>query len=126
MRQLLIVPMFLILSTAVCQFRVTPAIKKYELPVIPSKPISPSPLGLQPDEQSVYTYQSPSLTSLPASSQNQSQAFWINNITSLSYNNGKFGTYYYWDLQGNLRGTRGFIDLSGKSKLGIKLLFPWH
>ena len=126
MKRLLIVPMFLILSTVAAQFRVTAAIKKYELPVMPAKLITPSPLGLQPDEQGIYTYQSPSLTSLPASSQNQSQAFWINSVTSLTYNNGKFGTYYYWDLQGNLRGTRGFIDLSGKNKLGIKLLFPWH
>ena len=126
MKLLLIIPMFLILSTVAAQFRVTEAIKKYELPVMPTKLIAPSPLGLQPDEQGIYTYQSPSLTSLPASSQNQSQAFWINSVTSLTYNNGKFGTYYYWDLQGNLRGTRGFIDLSGKNKLGIKLLFPWH
>ena len=126
MKLLLIIPMVLLLNTASAQFRVTAAIKKYELPVMPVKLITPSPLGLQPDEQGIFTYQSPSLTSLPASSQNQSQAFWINSVTSLTYNNGKFGTYYYWDLQGNLRGTRGFIDLSGKNKLGIKLLFPWH
>ena len=126
MKLLLIIPMVLLLNTASAQFRVTAAIKKYELPVMPAKLITPSPLRLQPDEQGIFTYQSPSLTSLPASSQNQSQAFWINSVTSLTYNNGKFGTYYYWDLQGNLRGTRGFIDLSGKNKLGIKLLFPWH
>ena len=68
MKRLLIVPMFLILSTVAAQFRVTAAIKKYELPVMPAKLITPSPLGLQPDEQGIYTYQSPSLTSLPASS----------------------------------------------------------
>jgi hypothetical protein len=126
MKLLLTIPMLLLLNTAVSQFRATPVFKKYELPVIPSKPISPSPFGLQPDEQGVYHYQSPALTSLPATSINQSPAFWINNVTTLSYNNGKFGTYYYWDLQGNLRGTRGFIDLSGKNRRGIKLLFPWH
>lgn len=51
---------------------------------------------------------------------------WIGNVTSQSFNNGKFGTYYYWDMQGNLQGTRGFIDLAGKNKRGFKLLFPWR
>jgi hypothetical protein len=51
---------------------------------------------------------------------------WIGNVTSQSFNNGKFGTFYYWDMQGNLQGTRGFIDLAGKNKRGFKLLFPWR
>jgi hypothetical protein len=51
---------------------------------------------------------------------------WIGSVTSQSFNNGKFGTYYYWDMQGNLQGTRGFIDLAGKNKRGFKLLFPWR
>jgi hypothetical protein len=29
-------------------------------------------------------------------------------------------------MQGNLQGTRGFIDLAGKNKRGFKLLFPWR
>ncbi len=51
---------------------------------------------------------------------------WIGSVTSQSFNNGKFGTFYYWDMQGNLQGTRGFIDLAGKNKRGFKLLFPWR
>ncbi len=52
--------------------------------------------------------------------------FWTGTVTSLSFNKGKFGTYYYWDVQGNLRGMRGFIDISGKNKRGLKLVFPWR
>jgi hypothetical protein len=51
--------------------------------------------------------------------------FWTGTVTTMSFNKGKFGTFYYWDVQGNLRGTRGFIDLSGKDKRGFKLVFPW-
>ncbi|MBS1680887.1 MAG: hypothetical protein JST48_04170 [Bacteroidetes bacterium] len=56
----------------------------------------------------------------------QNQFYWTSSVTAMSYNQGKFGTYYYWDMQGNLSGTRGFIDLSGKHKRGFKLLFPWR
>jgi hypothetical protein len=52
-------------------------------------------------------------------------SFWTGTVTTMSYNKGKFGTLYYWDVQGNLRGTRGFIDISGKDKRGFKLVFPW-
>jgi hypothetical protein len=56
----------------------------------------------------------------------QNNFFWTGNVTSMSYNKGKFGTYFYWDVQGNLRGTRGFIDISGKNKRGLKLTFLWR
>jgi len=56
----------------------------------------------------------------------QNNFFWTGNITTMSYNKGKFGTYFFWDVQGNLRGTRGFIDISGKNKRGLKLTFLWR
>lgn len=56
----------------------------------------------------------------------QNNFFWTGNVTTMSYNQGKFGTYFYWDVQGNLRGTRGFIDISGKNKRGLKLTFLWR
>jgi hypothetical protein len=56
----------------------------------------------------------------------QSNFFWTGNITTMSYNKGKFGTYFYWDVQGNLSGTKGFIDISGKNKRGLKLTFLWR
>jgi hypothetical protein len=52
--------------------------------------------------------------------------FWAGTVTTMSYNKGKFGTYLYWDVQGNLRSTRGFIDISGKNKRGLKLTFLWR
>jgi len=56
----------------------------------------------------------------------QNTFFWAGTVTTMSFNKGKFGTLYYWDVQGNLRGTRGFIDISGKNKRGFKLVFPWR
>jgi len=56
----------------------------------------------------------------------QNNFFWTGTVTTMSFNKGKFGTLYYWDIQGNLRGTRGFIDISGKNKRGFKLVFPWR
>lgn len=52
--------------------------------------------------------------------------YWTSAITSQSYGKGKIGTFYYWDMQGNLREMRGFIDIAGKNKRGLKLIFPWR
>ena len=52
--------------------------------------------------------------------------YWTGNITSQSYGKGKWGTFYYWDVQGNLRDMKGFIDIAGKNKRGLKLVFPWR
>jgi hypothetical protein len=110
------------------QFRQHPSTIRYELPIISSvKPSTISIFGLHSDPTQTFKYQSPT----PASAYNfngrdQFSSAWINSVTSQSYGNGKFGTYYYWDVQGNLQGTRGFIDISGKNKRGLKLLFPWR
>jgi len=69
---------------------------------------------------------SPMLTNLSYSDwRAPNNFFWTGTVTTMSFNKGKFGTLYYWDVQGNLRGTRAFIDLSGKDKRGFKLIFPW-
>lgn len=49
--------------------------------------------------------------------------YWMGSMTSQSYNKGKFGTYYLWDMQGNLRESRTFFDIAGKNKRGLKLVF---
>ena len=51
---------------------------------------------------------------------------WTGSITAQSFNNGKFGRFYCWDAQGNLRNSYLFLDISGKRKRGIKLVFPKH
>ncbi len=52
--------------------------------------------------------------------------YWTSAITSHSYGKGKVGTLYYWDVKGNLSDTQGFIDIAGKNKRGLKLVFPWR
>jgi hypothetical protein len=111
------------------QFRPHLQTIKYELPALATiKPSSISFLGMHSDPPQTFKFQSPSLASsynLSGKDQSHSSS-WISSVTSQSYGNGKFGTYYYWDVQGNLQGTRGFIDISGKNKRGLKLLFPWR
>ena len=51
---------------------------------------------------------------------------WTGSITAQSFNNGKFGRFYCWDAQGNLRSSYLFLDISGKRKRGLKLVFPKH
>ncbi len=80
--------------------------------------------GLRPDRQSNFkpavAYQN-----LPVSSSTVvGESFWVGSITQQSYNKGKMGRYYYWDLQGNLRDSFFFLDIAGKNKRGLKLVFP--
>ena len=83
--------------------------------------------GLLSDLTGNYKLQSPAmLTSSGYDYRMQNNFFWTGNITTMSYNKGKFGTYFYWDVQGNLSGTKGFIDIAGKNKRGLKLTFLWR
>ena len=49
--------------------------------------------------------------------------YWMESMTTQSYNQGKLGTYYIWDVQNNLRESRMFLDIAGKNKRGLKLVF---
>ena len=51
---------------------------------------------------------------------------WTGSVTAQSFNNGKFGRFYCWDAQGNLRNSYLFMDISGKKKRGLKLVFTKH
>lgn len=62
----------------------------------------------------------------PTAADRSASSYWTNAITMQSYGRGKVGTFYYWDVQGNLRDMRGFIDIAGKNKRGLKLVFPWR
>jgi hypothetical protein len=53
----------------------------------------------------------------------KSGIYWMGSITTQSYNRGKLGTFYMWDVQGNLRESRMFVDVAGKNKRGLKLVF---
>jgi hypothetical protein len=128
MRLLFLFGMFLLPHIGWTQFRQHPSTVKYEIPKIATaKTSSFSIFGLLSDPIQTFKYQSPALAySYNLTDRDQSSSSWISSVTSQSYGNGKFGTYYYWDVQGNLQGTRGFIDISGKNKRGLKLLFPWR
>src|SRR6266699_3297090 len=80
--------------------------------------------GLLSDPVQNYKLTSPAMLSAASFNSRIQNQFWTGTVTSMSFNKGKFGTYYYWDVQGNLRGTRSFIDISGKNKRGFKLVFP--
>ena len=95
------------------------------MPVVPA--LKTLPFGLKEDAAQTLGFISPSLYALPALDSQQSfQTLWVSNVSSLSFNNGKFGSYFYWDIRGNLIDTRGFIDIAGKNKRGLKLVFPWR
>ena len=82
--------------------------------------------GLMPDADRTYR---PSVThlALPVSTTALlGEFFWMGSTTRQSYNDGKIGRTYYWDVQGNLRGSTLFIDIAGKGKRGIKLAFARH
>jgi len=51
---------------------------------------------------------------------------WSGSTSARSFNNGKFGKFYCWDAQGNLRSSYLYVDIAGKNKRGFKLVFPRH
>jgi hypothetical protein len=127
MKILFFILIFIIETKAYSQFR-SSGDGHYFLPqtisMASKKTIIP---GLLADPSGNYRMSSPTmLTSSFNDWRIQSNFFWTANVTTMSYNKGKFGTYFYWDIQGNLRGTRGFIDISGKNKRGLKLTFLWR
>jgi len=51
-------------------------------------------------------------------------SYWLTRMTTQSMYEGKMGTDYFWDHQGNLRESRFFVDVGGKRKPGLKVVFP--
>jgi hypothetical protein len=127
MKILCVVAALFIETITVAQFRDAPTPNQYFHSIIypvPQKTFIPNVSS----DPILYARQvSPLLTNFSTSDwRAQNNFFWTGAVTTMSFNKGKFGTYYYWDVQGNLRGTRGFIDISGKNKRGFKLVFPWR
>jgi hypothetical protein len=82
--------------------------------------------GLRPDRQTTYKQRNPSLSLPVHTTALLGNYYWMGSVTQQSYNKGKVGRYYYWDVQGNLRGSYLFLDIAGKNKRGLKLVFPRH
>ena len=121
-----LVPLFLVLLT-ICAH--TSAQSLYES--IPSPFFTSNPgiftnlssgLKLYPDRQQHYKPKSISFNAVSGSFY-QSDMYWMSSMTTQSYNRGKIGRFYLWDVQGNLRESRIFFDIAGKNKRGLKLVF---
>ncbi len=127
MKILCVVAIILLGSTAFAQLRNAPTPNQYFHSIsYPTQQKTFIP-NLMADPVQNSCQSSPMLTNLSTSDwRAQNSFFWAGVVTTMSFNKGKFGTVYYWDVQGNLRGTRGFIDISGKNKRGVKLVFPWR
>jgi hypothetical protein len=82
--------------------------------------------GLAPDKDLAQIASRPMLIPAVNTSSLLGDSFWMGSVTTQSYNQGKVGRYYYWDVQGNLRGSLLFVDIAGKHKRGLKLVFPRH
>ncbi len=78
---------------------------------------------LSPDRQLTYRPKSPQAMTVLGSTSLKGENYWMGSMTTQSYNQGKMGTYYLWDMQGNLRESRMFVDIAGKNKRGLKLVF---
>jgi hypothetical protein len=76
--------------------------------------------GWHSDPQFMYKYNNPRQTISPVNS----GSYWLGGTTTQSFNNGKFGTIYYYDIMGNMQYARTFIDIAGKNKRGLKILLP--
>ncbi len=68
--------------------------------------------------------QPPILTSLAAIPFTNKSSYWLSQVTTQSMHEGKMGTFYMWDQQGNLRESRFFMDIGGSKRPGLKLIFP--
>lgn len=82
--------------------------------------------GFTGDKQSIYKPAIPLMTLPVNTTALLGDSYWMGSVTTQSYNQGKIGRYYYWDIQGNLRGSYLFLDIAGKNKRGLKLVFPRH
>ena len=83
--------------------------------------------GLARDKDAIVYKPASPVMHLPANTSSLlGDSYWVGSVTSQSYNQGKIGRYYYWDIQGNLRGSYLFVDIAGKNKRGLKLVFPKH
>ncbi len=80
--------------------------------------------GLSHDKQLTYRPARPYMHLPINTNAFMGDSFWMGSMTTQSYNQGKIGRFYYWDIQGNLRGSLLFLDIAGKNKRGLKLVFP--
>lgn len=54
--------------------------------------------GLREDRQVNYKLAVPFMSLSPTTSSFSSDSYWMGSVTTQSYNRGKIGRYYYWDM----------------------------
>lgn len=121
-------PRFLFTSLFLCLFSITSmaqfrihnkSIQLYLLEILPPN----SNTGFLANQSHSF-YHAPMLSGTAARPFSQMNSYWLTRMTTQSFNEGKMGTNYFWDYQGNLRESRFFVEVGGKSKPGLKLVFP--
>jgi hypothetical protein len=75
-------------------------------------------------QQKRNAFQPPMFTALGALPFTNKSSYWLSQITTQTMHDGKMGTFYMWDQQGNLRESRFFMDIGGNRRPGLKLVFP--
>lgn len=128
MKAIVIITLVFLAFKSSGQFRTEPIAQSFYYPTsILTKGEKTFMPGVFSDPIQNYKSRSPVLMNYPIGDwRTFNHTFWSGTTTQMTFNKGKFGTIYYWDVQGNLRGSRGFIDISGKNKRGFKLVFPWR
>jgi len=109
----------LINVTTTAQFR--SKLKSYNFYSITTKLNRLDPQTLVLANKTPGRYSAPMFT---ASAANHHSTYFLSQMTTQTMKDGKMGTYYLWDQQGNLRESRFFLDIGGKNKPGLKLVFP--
>jgi hypothetical protein len=96
-------------------------LKSYNFYTLTTKVNRMDPEALMLANKTPGRYSAPMFT---ASAGNHHSTYFLSQMTTQTMKDGKMGTYYLWDQQGNLRESRFFLDIGGKSKPGLKLVFP--
>jgi hypothetical protein len=114
---------FLLVAGSACgQFRSLDAKSRSESAYLSGRQRSSIFGRWRSDQQINYRYSNPRFTVSPVNANGYS--YWVGSTTTQSFNNGKFGTVYYYDVMGNMQYARTFIDIAGKNKRGLKLMLP--
>ena len=93
-------------------------------PAQPQKELSLLQTWFKGDPQRSYRMSVPLLTHKISPALITTDAYWAGYMTTQSLRKGKFCTYYYWDVQGNLRESRFFVDVNRKNKYSFKIVVP--
>ena len=92
--------------------------------VKPSRQLSSLHNWLLPEAPRSYRFSKPILTHFTSHGLAATSSYWAGSMTTQSLRKGKMGTYYLWDVQGNLRESRFFLDVNRKNRYSFKIVVP--